>query len=171
APFYTPEEIDGRYYIDGSFSRTTNMRLATDHGSTLVILIDPLVPVFSPSPGYVRDRGAIFSTMQGLKALVNGRFDKAVRAIREMFPDVTFYLFRPEDEERRILSGSPMKYFFRREVEDIAFQATARKIRTWLPEMSRDFARHGITLRDPDGARRRSPTDRPLSPRSIGVGV
>jgi NTE family protein len=172
SPFYRAECIDGRYYIDGAFSRTTNMRLAVEHGATLVILVDPLVPVSSLSPGYVQERGAIYSTMQGLKALINGRFDKAVRAIREMFPDVSFYLFRPEEHERRIMSGSPMKYFYRREIEDIAFQATVGKMREWLPEMSRDFARHGVSFRDPESDRPRSlKSTRPLDPGALGVGV
>ena len=84
-------------------------------GATMVILVDPLVPVFSEAAGHVHSRGGVYTTMQGLKALINGRFDKAVRAIREMHPDVSFYLFRPYGDEMRILSGSPMKYFYRRE--------------------------------------------------------
>lgn len=148
-PFYAPAEIDGRYYVDGAFTRTTNMRVAVHHGATLVILVDPLVPVFSQAAGYVRDRGGLFIAMQGLKALINGRFDKAVRAIRQMYPDVSFYLFRPYGDEMRILSGSPMKYFYRREVEEIAYRNTVDKIRTSLPELKRDFGHHGITFRDP----------------------
>ncbi len=149
-PFYAPEQIDGRYYIDGAYSRTTNMRVAVRQGATMVILIDPLVPAFSSRAGYVRERGGIYGTMQGLKALVNGRFDKAVRAIREMFPEVSFYLFRPYGDEMRILSGSPMKYFYRREVEEIAFRSTVEKMRGSLSDLTRDFARHGVPFEDPD---------------------
>lgn len=149
-PFYPPVEVDGRWYVDGAFSRTTNMRVAAKRGATLVILVDPLVPARSREPGYVRARGGIYGTTQGLKALINGRFDKANRAIAEMYPDVAFYLFRPETDEMRILSGSPMKYFYRPEVEDIAYEATARKIRESLPMLTRDFRLHGVTLRDPE---------------------
>lgn len=172
APFYRPVCIDGRYYVDGSFSRTTNMRLAMDQGATLVILIDPLVPVQSERAGYVHERGGFYSTVQGLKALINGRFDKAVRAIREMYPDVAFYLFSPEQEERRIMAGSPMKFFFRKEVEQIAYESSVRKIRRWLPEMSQDFERHGMTMVDPDtGVGRRPQTLAPVHPEAFGVGV
>lgn len=171
APFYAPERIDGRYYIDGAFTRTTNMRVAVRQGATLVILIDPLVPTFSEEPGYVHSRGGLYGTMQGLKALINGRFDKAARAIQEMFPDVAFHLFRPQEDEMRILSGSPMKYFYRKEVEEIAFQNTVRKLRERLPEMSRDFALHGVTMRDPDA--HRHDTGMPpvrFEPTALGVG-
>src|SRR5262249_15056864 len=53
APLYAPERIDGRYYVDGCFTRTTNMRVAVEHGATLVVLVDPLVPVVSERPGRV----------------------------------------------------------------------------------------------------------------------
>jgi predicted acylesterase/phospholipase RssA len=168
-PFYAPEQIEGRYYIDGAFTRTTNMRVAVRNGATLVILVDPLVPSVSEHAGHVHARGGIFGTMQGLKGLVNGRFDKAVHAIREMFPDVAFYLFRPEGEEMRILSGNPMKYFYRPEVEAIAFENTARKIRSHFVEMSRDFAAHGITLRDPEAQERISRPPHRFEPSALGV--
>jgi predicted acylesterase/phospholipase RssA len=168
-PFYPPVEIGGRRYIDGAFSRTTNMRVAARRGATLVILVDPLVPVRAAEPGYVYARGGIFGTAQGLKALINGRFDKAVHAIAEMHPNVAFHLFRPEGEDMRILSGSPMKYFYRREIADIAFETTVAKIRAAFPQLARDFALHGIELRDPEVA---APARRPhpsLRPSALGI--
>ncbi len=151
SPFFRPEKIGGRYYIDGAFSRTTNMRVAVKQGASLVLIIDPLVPIYSEVAGYVHRRGGLFSTMQGLKSLINGRFDKAVGAIREVYPDVAFHLYRPEGDEMRILSGSPMKFLYRQEIEELAYQRTLRKIRAALPELTRDFARHGVIFREPTG--------------------
>ena len=152
SPFYAAENIAGRWYIDGAFTRTTNMRVAVRHGATLCLLVDPLVPIHSMQSGYVRERGGLFGTMQGLKALINGRFDKAATAIGEMYPGVAFHLFRPEGDEMRILSGSPMKFLYRKEIEELAYEHTVRKIRAALPRLRRDFALRGLTLRDP-GAR------------------
>ncbi len=171
-PFYAPEKIDGRYYIDGAFTRTTNMRVAARQGATMVILVDPLVPVFSDNAGDVHKRGGVYSTMQGLKALINGRFDKAVRAIREMHPEVSFYLFRPYGDEMRILGGSPMKYFYRREVEDVAYRNTVDKIRASYDDLQRDFARHGIMFRDPEERRGERFGQSPgVSPAQLGIGL
>ena len=149
APFYTPERIGGRWYIDGAFTRTTNMRVAVRHGATLALLVDPLVPIYSTQPGYVNQRGGLFGAMQGLKALINGRFDKAAVTIAEMFPNVAFHLFRPEGEEMRVLSGSPMKFLYREEVEQLAYESTVRKLRAMLPRLQRDFARHGVRFHEP----------------------
>jgi predicted acylesterase/phospholipase RssA len=147
-PFFTPESIGGRRYIDGAFTRTTNMRVAVRHGATLCVLVDPLVPLRAAEAGYVDARGGLFGAMQGLKGLIHGRFDKAAYTISEMFPDVAFHLFQPVGEELRILSGSPMKFLYRPEVEQLAYEHTLRKLRDAFPALQRDFSRHGIALTD-----------------------
>ncbi len=68
-----------------------------------------------------------------------------------MYPHVAFHLFQPGIEARRVMGGSPMKYFWREEIEEIAFRETVREIRTGrFPALARDFARHGVDLVDPD---------------------
>jgi predicted acylesterase/phospholipase RssA len=150
-PFYAPQKIGDRYYADGGFTRTTNMRVAVQAGATMVILIDPLIPVYSEQPGYVQAKGALFSAAQGLKALINSRFDKAVNTLREMYPQVTFHLFQPDGATMKAMSGSPMKYFYRPGIEELSFRETVRDIRGRRFEvLARDFARHGIRFVDPD---------------------
>ncbi len=151
SPFYAPEQIDGRYYVDGGFTRTTNMRVAVQEGATLVILVDPMVPVATRQPGHVAERGAIYAAVQGLKSLINGRFDKAVPTLRAMYPQVAFHLFQPGPDTRRVMAGSPMKYFYREEIVEMAFRETTRDIRSSrFGQLARDFERHGIDLVDPE---------------------
>jgi predicted acylesterase/phospholipase RssA len=151
APFYSPEKIDGRYYVDGGFTRTTNMRVAVDRGATMVILVDPLVPVSVSQPGHVAERGAIYTAMQGLKSLISGRFDKAVPTLRAMYPQVAFHLFQPGVDTRRVMAGSPMKYFAREAIVEMAYRETVRDIRRFrAAQLQRDFARHGVVFEDPE---------------------
>lgn len=150
-PFYAPMKINGRDYVDGGFTRTTNMRAAVQAGASLVILIDPLVPLYSEQPGYVSSKGAVFTAMQGLKTLIHARFDKAARTLREMYPHVSFHLFQPDGQLMKAMSGSPMKYFYRASIEELAFRDTLREIRMRrFDALSRDFRRHGIRFVDPD---------------------
>lgn len=144
APFYAPTQIGGRWYVDGAFTRTTNMRVAVKHGASLCLIVDPLVPIYSQEAGYVHARGGLFGSMQGLKALINGRFDKAHQAIAEMYPSVAFHLFRPEGEEMKILAGSPMKFLYQEEIEERAYESTLRQVRGAMGRLRRDFARHGV---------------------------
>lgn len=155
-PFYAPLEVDGRYYVDGGFTRTTNMRTAVQAGATLVILIDPLVPIYSEQPGYVANKGGVFAALQGLKTLIHARFDKAVPTLREMYPDVSFHLFQPDGRLMKAMSGSPMKYFYRSSIEELAFRDTLREIRTRrFDALARDFGRHDVRFADPDAAAHR----------------
>jgi predicted acylesterase/phospholipase RssA len=144
APFYAPTRIGGRWYVDGAFTRTTNMRVAVKHGASLCLIVDPLVPIYSRESGYVHARGGLFGAMQGLKALINGRFDKAHSAIAEMYPSVAFHIFRPEGEEMKILAGSPMKFLYQEEIEERAYESTLRQVRGSMGRLRRDFARHGV---------------------------
>lgn len=151
APFYAPEQIDGRYYVDGGFTRTTNMRVAVQEGATLVLLVDPLVPVSVNQPGHVADRGAVYTAMQGLKSLINGRFDKVVPTLRAMYPQVAFHIFQPGPDTRRVMAGSPMKYFAREAIVEMAYRETLRDIRSSrMTQLARDFERHGVKFADPE---------------------
>jgi predicted acylesterase/phospholipase RssA len=151
APFYSPEKIDGRYYVDGGFTRTTNMRVAVQEGATLVLLVDPLVPVSVAQPGHVAERGAVYTAMQGLKSLINGRFDKVVPTLRAMYPQVAFHIFQPGPDTRRVMAGSPMKYFAREAIVEMAYREAVRDIRGFrMAQLARDFERHGVAFVDPD---------------------
>jgi predicted acylesterase/phospholipase RssA len=149
-PFFAPEQIDNRYFVDGAFTRTTNVRIAVENGASLVILVDPLVPIYSEQSGYVFDKGGIMVGMQGLKSLIHGRFDRAVHMLRAMYPHVAFHLFQPDGATMRVMAGSPSKLFHRPEVEEIAFRETLRSIRQGrFDSLQRDFARHSIAFADP----------------------
>ena len=97
------------------------------------------------------ERGAIYSAMQGLKSLINGRFDKAVPTLRAMYPQVAFHLFQPGPDTRRVMAGSPMKYFAREELVEMAMRETVRDVRSSrFGQLARDFERHGVEFSDPE---------------------
>lgn len=150
-PFYAAQQIDGRYYIDGAFTRTTNVRVAVERGATLVILLDPLVPIMSERPGYVASKGAVMGSMQALKSMIHGRFGAATEQLRARFPHVALHLFQPDGAALRLMAGSPMKFFYRTEIEDITYRQTIRTIRQrQFTALQSDFARHSIAFVDPD---------------------
>lgn len=149
-PFFAPERIENRFFVDGAFTRTTNVRIAVENGATLVVLVDPLVPVYSEQPGYVFDKGGIMVGMQGLKSLIHGRFDRAIHMLREMYPHVAFHLFQPDGATMRVMAASPSRLLIRTEIEEIAFRETLRAIRQHrFDTLQRDFSRHFVPFADP----------------------
>jgi NTE family protein len=148
-PYYPPEPINGRYLIDGAFTRTTNYTAAIRHGARLVLVINPFVPLLSARPGAVDSEGGVFAALQGLKSLVHSRFEQALTHIDEVYPDVDFHIFIPEGEELEQLTGTLMKFFYRVEIADLAYEHTCARLRRQMPGIVEDFKRHGLLLRDP----------------------
>jgi predicted acylesterase/phospholipase RssA len=148
-PYYPPEVIGGRYLIDGAFTRTTNFAVAIRHGARLVVIVNPFVPLLSTRPGAIHREGGAFAGLQGIKTLVHSRFDQAFVRIDETYPDVDFQVFVPEGEELAQLTGTLMKFFYRVEIADLAYEHTVARLRRRLSLVTEEFRRHGLLIRDP----------------------
>jgi predicted acylesterase/phospholipase RssA len=149
-PFYGPETLKGRHYIDGAFTRTTNVQVAIRHGAKLAFLVNPWEPFQAPEAGFVERWGGGFLTLQALKCMVSSRFHRAGEHFDELFPDVSVHLFAPEGEELQEMRGTLMKFFYRIRLADFAYRKTIQKIRRRFDVFARDFERFGIKLHDPD---------------------
>ena len=145
-PFFDSEKIRGRYFVDGQYTRTSNFHFAIERGAKLVVVIDPLVPIKAEQPGYVRDKGGVFAGLQALKAVIHTRFMHGIRHAVENNPDVDFVLIRPENEDMRLMSGSPMKYNIRTEILNMAYRCTVRKVQRDFEILSGTFAKHGFRI-------------------------
>jgi predicted acylesterase/phospholipase RssA len=145
-PFFEPQKIRGRYFVDGQYTRTSNFHFAIERGAKLVIVVDPLVPIKTERPGYVREKGGVFSGIQALKAVIHTRFMHGIRHAVENNPEVDFVVFQPESEDMRLMSGSPMKYNIRTEILNMAYRCTVRKIQRDFEILSGTFAKHGFRI-------------------------
>lgn len=145
-PFFEPLKIRGRYFVDGQYTRTSNFHLAVERGAKLVIIVDPLVPLRVQEPGYVKRKGGVFAGLQALKAVIHTRFMHGFQAAVEAHPNVDFVLFRPEGDDMRLMSGSPMKYNIRVEILNMAYRCAVRKIQRDYEILSGTFSKHGYTL-------------------------
>ncbi len=149
-PFYGPETLMGRHYIDGAFTRTTNVQVAVRHGAKLAFLVNPWEPFQAPEAGFVERWGGGYLTLQALKCMVSSRFHRANEHFDELYPDTAVHLFAPEDEELHEMRGTLMKFFYRMQLADFAYRKTLKKIRRRFDTFERDFGHMGIKLRDPD---------------------
>ena len=145
-PFFPSEEIRGRFFVDGQYTRTSNFHFAVERGAKLVIVVDPLIPLRVDQPGYVAAKGGIFAGIQALKAVIHSRFMHSISNAAASNPDVDFVLFKPEGDDMRLMSGSPMKYNIRTEIVNMAYRCTVRKIQRDFEIMGRTFAKHGFRL-------------------------
>jgi len=152
-PFYSPAWVRGRWFVDGSYTRTSELETAVRKGATLVVIIDPLVPIRSGVSGYVRRKGGLFGGIQGVKALVHTRFVEGYRRALEQYPHVDFLVIVPEEDDMRLMSGSPMRYNYRMELEELAYQETLLRVEEGYAQFSGELMRHGFQIRKPEDLR------------------
>lgn len=145
-PYYPPEQINGRFFVDGIFTRTINLDIAVASGARLVICVDPMAPVQTDEAGYVSSRGGFFNTVQSIKSMVRTRFSELIGRAEEAYPDVAVYVFTPTARDLEEMSGTLMRFFYRTETEDMAFASASERLTRDFAWMAADFERHGFEL-------------------------
>ena len=146
-PFYMPEKIGCRRYIDGQVTRTSNLSKVIDEGCRLVFIVDPLKPFATNVPGAVDKEGGIFALIQTVKALVYSRFSDTLSHITERFPDVDFIVLQPDEKTTRKMSGSPMRYKIRSEIIELAYKSTINKLISRHTVYRTKLEKHGLKIR------------------------
>lgn len=146
-PYYPPERIGGRYFIDGIFTRTINLDVAVEKGARLIIVVDPLTPFKADQPGYVSGRGGFFNTVQSVKAIIRTRFSEVIERAQEAYPDVAIYEFSPGAKDLEKVSGTMMRYFFSAETVDMAYDSACEQIEQTRAWLKADLDRHGFKLK------------------------
>lgn len=143
-PYYNPEKIGDRYYVDGIFTRTIDIDIAVAHGATLIICVDPLRPVQSMEAGYVSGRGGLFNTVQSVKSMIRTRFAEMVTKAEETNPNISVYVFSPTAKDMEHMSGTMMRFFYKTDTENMAFDSAMEQMEDdheWLAEV---FRRHNL---------------------------
>lgn len=146
-PFFTPAQINGRWFIDGQVTKTVNLELVVERGCRLIFIIDPLKPLATLIPGSVDRRGGVFSMIQTVKALVHTRFQSTLMHMTERYPDVDFLVFQPDEECAQLMAGSPMRYRIRTQIVTAAYRHTLRQLRERHHVYSTKLGRYGFILR------------------------
>lgn len=149
-PFFTPAQIDGRWFIDGQVTKTCNLELLVERQCRLIFIIDPMKPLGTLVPGSVDERGGLYSVLQTIKALVHTRFHQTLTHITERYPDVDFMVFQPDEECAHLMAGSPMRYRMRTNVVSTAYRHTLRQLRERHTIYSAKLSRFGFDLRPPE---------------------
>jgi NTE family protein len=147
-PIFMPKMINGRWFIDGQVTKTTDLELVVEKGCSLVIIVNPLKPHPTSVPGATDKQGGIYGFIQTIKALISTRFEASLSHLTERYPDVDFIVFEPDEECAQIMSGSPMRYKIRTQIIQLGFLSTLRKLRERHNVYSVKLEKYGLTLHD-----------------------
>ncbi len=148
-PLFTPWSINDRKYIDGQITHNCHLELLVKRGCRLIVIIDPLVPYKSYSPGVVDKMGGLFTMVESIKTLVHTRFTAQLRHLTERYPDVDFVIFQPYGECLDIMAGSPMGYSINTKITQVAYQHTMRQLIERFEVYGAKFAKYNLHLNPP----------------------
>jgi predicted acylesterase/phospholipase RssA len=151
---FRPVRIDGQDFVDGGLERNLPVDAVVQHGATLVIAINPMVPVVNDPRNldgaiaggrqYLSDRGMPAILDQVLRMLIRSQVVYGLQAVRDRFPEVDIVMFEPEAHDWTMFSYHPMRYSVRERIAAHAFEETRDRLIRDRDELTRTFARHDL---------------------------
>ncbi len=152
---YKPVVIEGREYVDGGMGGTASLDIAIEHGATLVVCVNPLVPYDDQTerPAGSGDASRTF-TRRGLSAIasqvsrifVHSGLKYHVKQLRRQHPEVDIILIEPRPDDQMLAFGNIMRYSERLAIARHGFEAVTLDLAQDYQNYKDILARHGVPL-------------------------
>jgi NTE family protein len=157
-----PVRIAGRDYVDGAVRKTAHLRRVIEDGASLVLCVNPMVPLGPRNGGR---RSVAHLICETVRMTVHGRMQSALQSYAQEYPDTDVLVLEPTREEVREAELTLMSSQECPTIVQFGYRTTVRRFRANAAVWGPMLARHGVTLRDPDSV----PSEAPLAPRAAPV--
>lgn len=151
---YPPVGIDGRYYVDGALRRTMHASVALEAGATLVIGVNPLVPI---DTSHAQRRGHDLPSLvegglpavlsQTFRTLLQSRMQVSLPNYERRFASADMLLLEPAPDDADMFFTNVFSYAHRQRLAEHAYRSTMASLRTQRVELADLLGRHGLSLR------------------------
>jgi predicted acylesterase/phospholipase RssA len=151
---YKPVRICGAEYVDGGLRGNASIDLAIEHGASLVVCINFMVP-YHPAPGgtarnsgrrTMSVRGVSAVASQTLRIVAHGGLRYHIKQLARKHPDVDIIVIEPRADDERMFYGNQMHYPDRLEVARHGFETVTLDLAEDYNRYKQVLARHGIPL-------------------------
>lgn len=154
---YRPVRIGGRDYVDGGVRKTAHINLAIREGASLVVCINPIVPIKNPTAGgplggHLSNRGVTFVLDQVMRIALHGRMEYGLERYEAEHPEVDILLLQPPRDDLRMFSYNIMNVRARRTVAEHGYRSVLQAFRENEKAWRAMLRRAGVRLEDPKGA-------------------
>ena len=152
---FKPVRIAHQDFVDGGIERNLPVDVAVKHGASLVIAINPMVPVVNDPAAegsllrgysYLADQGLGAVADQMLRLMIRSQVVYGLRELKDRFPEVDIVLFEPEAHDATVFRYHPMRYSARQLVAKHAFDRTRERLERDKDRLGPIFRRHGLDL-------------------------
>ena len=148
---YKPVRIGAAEYIDGSMRGNASLDIAIEHGATLIVCVNPLVPYDNtqradlPSHAFSK-RGFSAIAAQVARITQHSGLRYQIKQLRRQHPEVDIILVEPRCDDRMLAFGNIMRYSERLEIARHGFEAVTLDLAHDYQSYKEALARHGVPL-------------------------
>ena len=153
---YRPVRIADHDYVDGSVRGNASADLAIERGATLVIVINPLVPVdnsdhrsvpfIGPDGSYLSDKGLTGVASQVQRIQSHGGLIYHIKQLRKTHPEVDIVLIEPSQSDYPMTFSNVMRYSTRLMLVRHGFETVTLKLAENYTYFDNLLSRHGIAI-------------------------
>lgn len=154
---FKPVRIDGIDYVDGGLKGNAAIDVAVDRGATLVVVINPIVPLDSRHmhvPSSMRQQVGSRLTDMGMRGVYNqvfrgilhdGLIDH-VRLVRNRRPDVDILLIEPRPDDEKMFFHELMSFSARLMTLQHGYESVSTGLYDTWGYLRRILPKHGIKI-------------------------
>jgi len=154
---FKPVRIDGLDYVDGGLKGNAAIDVAVDRGATLVVVINPIVPLDSRHmnvPSSMRQQVGSRLTDMGMRGVYNqvfrgilhdGLIDH-VRLVRNRRPDVDILLIEPRPDDEKMFFHELMSFSARLMTLQHGYESVSTGLYDTWGYLRRILPKHGVRI-------------------------
>ncbi len=158
---FKPVRIDGIDYVDGGIKGNSAIDVAVDHGATLIVVINPVVPVDARDlqmPRRARQQaggdGGVRIADLGMKGIYNQVFRGMlhdgildhIRLVRARKPDVDILLIEPRPDDEKMFFHELMSFSARLMVMQHGYESVSNGLYDTWGYLRRILPKHGVHI-------------------------
>jgi predicted acylesterase/phospholipase RssA len=148
---YKPVRIGAAEYIDGSMRGNASLDIAIEHGATLIVCVNPLVPYDNTRPADLRasafsKRGFSAIAAQVARITQHSGLRYQIKQLRRQHPEVDIILVEPRCDDQMLAFGNIMRYAERLEIARHGFESVTLDLANDYHTYKETLARHGVPM-------------------------
>jgi predicted acylesterase/phospholipase RssA len=150
---YKPVRINGREYVDGGLRGNASLDLAIEKGATLVVCINPMVPLnnrlvsdTNKEVNFLSEKGIRLVADQTLRITSHSGLQYHVKQLRRRHPEVDIILIEPQADDSAIFYENIMQYSARMTIARHGFESVTLELAEEYPRIKEILNRHNIPI-------------------------
>lgn len=153
---YKPVRIDGHDYVDGAARGSASLDIAIEHGATLVVCINPMVPldnsehsnipILGKDGAYVSDKGLSAIAQQITRITAHSALHYHIKQLRKTHPEVDIILIEPSRHDYKMFFYNAMRYSARLLLARHGFESVTMNIAEDYAYYEKMLDRHHVRI-------------------------